>query len=61
MKRVFAIDITTCSQCKGNLKIIACIEEKAVIDKILKHLNLLEIPVDLLQLPEPRASPLGFV
>lgn len=57
LKRVFAIDITTCSQCKGDLKIIACIEEQVVIDKILKHLNLPEAPVDLLKLPEARASP----
>ncbi len=31
--------------------------KQVVIDKILKHLNLPEAPVDLLKLPEARASP----
>lgn len=39
LKRVFNIDITVCRHCQGRVRIIACIEERAVIDKILAHLN----------------------
>ncbi len=40
LKRVFAIDITTCPQCSGPLNILAAIEAPAVIVKILGHLGL---------------------
>jgi len=33
LKRVFNIDITICRFCQGHLKVIACIEERQVIDK----------------------------
>ena len=39
LKRVFDIDIEQCA-CGGKLKLIAVIEEPAVIEKILKHLGL---------------------
>jgi hypothetical protein len=39
LKRVFNIDITICRYCQGGVKIIACIEERSVIDKILAHIN----------------------
>jgi len=39
LKRVFNIDITICRFCQGHLKVIACIEERQVIEKILAHLN----------------------
>jgi hypothetical protein len=45
LKRVFAIDIEKCEKCGGKrsaarMKVIACIEDPEVIDKILKHLGL---------------------
>ncbi len=40
LKRVFAIDITTCPQCGGPLTILAAIEDPTVIVKILAHLGL---------------------
>jgi hypothetical protein len=40
LKRVFAIDLTTCPQCGGPLSILAAIEDPAVIAKILSHLGL---------------------
>ncbi len=40
LKRVFAIDITTCPQCGTPLTILAAIEDPAVISKILTHLGL---------------------
>jgi hypothetical protein len=35
LKRVFAIDIETCSVCGGSMKVIAAIEDPLVIKKIL--------------------------
>jgi len=40
LKRVFAIEIEKCEKCGGKVKIIACIEDPEVIQKILKHLGL---------------------
>ncbi len=40
LKRVFDIDVEHCAQCGGDLKIIAAIEEPAVIVRILTHLGL---------------------
>jgi Zn-finger nucleic acid-binding protein len=39
LKRVFGIEIDTCTRCGGALKIIASIEEPEVIAKILSHLE----------------------
>jgi Ser/Thr protein kinase RdoA (MazF antagonist) len=39
LKRVFGIDIETCAACGGALRIIACIEDPAVINKILTHID----------------------
>ena len=33
------IDIDTCSECGGDVRIIASIEDPAVINKILAHLD----------------------
>ena len=57
LKRVFDIDIERCPHCGGQLKLIAAIEEPAVIQRILTHLGLAAQPppraaavrVDLLQ------------
>jgi hypothetical protein len=35
----FRIDIETCRKCGGAVRIIACIEEAVVIEKILTHLD----------------------
>ena len=40
LKRVFDIDVEHCAHCGGDLKIIAAIEEPAVIVRILTHLGL---------------------
>ena len=39
LKRVFNIDIETCKSCGGHIKIIACIEDPVVIEKILTHID----------------------
>ena len=38
LKREFKIDILTCEHCGGAVKVIASIEDPAVIKKILDHL-----------------------
>jgi hypothetical protein len=39
LKRVFNIDISEYEKCKGPVKVIACIEQPIVIEKILNHLK----------------------
>ena len=39
LKRVFSIDVSVCSRCGGEAKIISCIEDPEVIKKILDHLD----------------------
>jgi hypothetical protein len=39
LKRVFAIDLQTCRRCGGKLKVIASIEDGAVIARILEQLS----------------------
>ena len=39
LKRVFNIDIETCEQCGGQVKVIASIEDPAAIEHILKYLK----------------------
>ena len=56
LKRVFNIDIETCERCAGQVKIIACIEDPAVIERILAHLEGKE-SAKLAMLPAGRAPP----
>jgi hypothetical protein len=37
LQRVFAIDLETCPDCGGKLRVIACIEGPPLIRKILDH------------------------
>ena len=57
LKRVFNIDIETGSQCGGAVRIIACIEDPAVIEKILTHLKAKAVATQPIPLPESRAPP----
>ncbi len=55
LRRVFGIDLEHCPQCGGELKIIAAIEEPAVIVRFLTHLGLpARAP------PRPPARPLDL-
>jgi len=56
LKRVFKIDIETCRACGGAVKVIACIEDAAVIRRILDHVNA-EGLHETGALPEPRGPP----
>ena len=59
LKRVFNIDIETCNSCGGPVKIIACIEELAVIEKILRHLERKDAAATATRSPPSRAPPQG--
>jgi hypothetical protein len=39
LKRVVAIEIQTCQRCGGPLKVIASIEDRVLIERILAHLQ----------------------
>ena len=47
LKRVFSIDMETCSRCASEMKIIAAIMETTVVEKILKHVGLPHKPPDI--------------
>jgi hypothetical protein len=53
LRRVFAIDILACPDCGGRLRLLATIEERAVVEKILTHLGL---PADP-PCPSPARTP----
>ncbi len=58
LKRVFNIDVSICPQCGGEAKVIACIEDQTIIDRILDHLMKKgALPPQAELLPTTRASP----
>ena len=57
LKRVFKIDIETCEQCGGAVKVIASIEDPAVIKHILEHLERRVEPATPVCKPFARAPP----
>ena len=57
LKRVFNIEIETCSECGGDVRIIACLEDPVVIQKILIHLDNTASSAATALLPDCRASP----
>jgi hypothetical protein len=57
LTQVFNIDVETCRACGGTAKVIACIEDPVVIEKILTHLTEKALPIEALPLPESRAPP----
>ena len=57
MKRVFEIDILNCEHCGGAVKVIASIEDPAVIKQILAHLERRAEPATPAFRPFARAPP----
>jgi hypothetical protein len=51
---MFNIEVTKCDRCGGKMKIIACIEEPKVIEKIRGHLGLNQAAI-----PNSRSPPAG--
>jgi len=54
---VFNIDIEICEKCQGPVRIIACVEDQAVIHRILEHLRKKESGDSQAQPPPERAPP----
>jgi hypothetical protein len=59
LKRVFDMDVETCDQCGGGIKVIACIEDPMVIKKILDHMNNKSAVSAKKRLQQSRAPPQG--
>ncbi len=57
LKRGFDIDIETCTACGGALRIIACIDDPALIEKIVTHLDARTTAANALQRPPCQAPP----
>lgn len=56
LKRVFNIDIETCEQCQGPVKVIAWVEDPVAIRQILDHLAAKEAAKQAFQ-PPSRGPP----
>jgi len=54
MRRTFGYDVLACPRCGGRLRLIALIEQRLVIQRILRHLGL---PTDLPPPAPARAPP----
>ncbi|MGB7217443.1 MAG: transposase [Vicinamibacterales bacterium] len=53
MRRTFGFDVLACPRCGGRLRLVALIEQAAVIERILHHLDLpVEVPA-----PRPARAP----
>lgn len=53
MRRTFGFDVLACPRCGGRLRLVALIEEAAVIDRILRHVGVpTEVPT-----PRPARAP----
>ena len=57
LKRVFNIDIETCTQCGGPAKVIASIEDPVMIKKFLDQLQEKGETQDAVRLPDTRGPP----
>jgi hypothetical protein len=56
-KRSFQIDVLACPECGGRLRLLATIEDPAVIRKILSHLGIAtECPKPAPARPPPAAT-----
>jgi hypothetical protein len=60
LKRAFNIDIEVCEICKGKVRIIACIEDHLVIQKILSSLNRKQNEEDQQVFPMNRSLPVAL-
>jgi len=54
MRRTFGFDVLACPRCGGRLRLIALIEEAAVIERILQHLG---VPTEIGAARPARAPP----
>ena len=59
LKRVFNIDIETCSVCGGSMNVIACVEDPLVIKKILTHVRSKGLTLEAIGVSQSGAPPRG--
>jgi hypothetical protein len=52
IQKIYEVDPLCCSRCQGSMRVIAFIENKDVVKKILRHLGLWEVK----RKPTPRAN-----
>jgi len=57
MQRSFGFDVLACPRCAGRLKLVALIQDGAVIQRILRHLGLPDVVPEM---RPSRALPLPF-
>jgi len=57
LKRVFNIDIETCTECASSMRVIAPVEDPVVIRRILDHLKKKGTCQDAVILPQSRGPP----
>lgn len=57
MQRSFGFDVLACPRCAGRLKLVALIQDGAVIQRILRHLGLPDVVPEM---RPSRAPPLSF-
>jgi len=57
MQRSFGFDVLACPRCAGRLKLVALIQDDAVIQRILRHLGLPDVVPEM---RPSRAPPLPF-
>jgi len=57
LKRIFNIDVTTCIQCGGAVRIVAAVEEPTAIRAILAHFEKHGALEQAHYRPAPRAPP----
>ena len=58
LRRAFNMDIKTCEACDGAVKVIACIDDPVVVNKILAHLYFQRN--NQVMLPVTRAPPVNI-
>ena len=44
LRRVFLVDILTCSQCQGRLRVVAKVDNPDAVHAMLRHLGLFDDP-----------------
>jgi len=59
IQKIYEVDPLSCPKCQGVMRVLAFIEEKAVIRKILEHLALWEVPRR--KAPQSRGPPIPGV
>jgi len=47
LKRVFAVDVLKCTRCEGRLRVLAVVDEPGAVKRVLEHVGLPAVPIDI--------------